>query len=64
MTPKVFCKESQTPVMEQQQNQRVTGERWSYANFVRRNPVGARSLESFLQYAGFFAPVRSPTATL
>ncbi|CAM9511981.1 unnamed protein product [Choristocarpus tenellus] len=31
---------------------------WSYAEFVRSNPGGARALESLLQYAGFFAPSR------
>lgn len=30
---------------------------WSYADFVRANPAGARTVESLLRYAGFFAPV-------
>lgn len=44
--------------MEQQQHDpRVAEEGWSYTKFVSENPTAARTLESLLQYSGFFAPV-------
>lgn len=47
------------PRMEQQeQNPRGAEGGWSYAQFVTANPTAARTLESLLQYSGFFAPVR------
>eukprot|EP00752_Nemacystus_decipiens_P011059 g9825.t1 len=43
--------------MEQHQHApRASEERWSYAKFVTENPIAARTLESVLQYSGFFAP--------
>lgn len=46
--------------MQEQQEYRDATKKassWSYTNFVRGNPTGARTVETMLQYAGFFAPV-------
>lgn len=45
--------------MEQlQHDPRGAEDGWSYAKFVTENTTAARTLESLLQYSGFFAPVR------
>ncbi|CAM9235774.1 unnamed protein product [Hapterophycus canaliculatus] len=41
---------------EQQHRPHSVNDRWSYTRFVQENPIAARTLESLLQYSGFFAP--------